>query len=150
MPQSLSKILLHIVFSTKNREPLIRPAIENELYAYMASICNEYRCHAHKIGGVANHVHIACNLARTIAVSDLLEEVKKSSSKWIKTKGNAYQKFFWQNGYGAFSFGMSQLPTVIKYIENQREHHRQKTFQEEYREFLKKYKIEYDEKYVWD
>lgn len=150
MPQSLSKILLHIVFSTKNRQQLIRPEIEDELFAYMAAICNDHHCHAHKIGGVADHVHIACNLARTIAVSELLEEIKKSSSKWIKTKGNAYQNFFWQNGYGAFSLGMSQLPTVIKYIENQRKHHRQKTFQEEYREFLKKYKIEYDEKYVWD
>ena len=150
MPQSLSKILLHIIFSTKNREDFIRPEIESELYAYMASICNEYDCHAHKIGGVENHVHIACNFSRTISVSKLLEYVKKSSSKWIKTKGEIYRNFFWQNGYGAFSLGMSQLPGVIKYIEQQKEHHRHKTFQEEYLAFLKKYKVEYDERYVWD
>ena len=150
MPQSLSKILLHIVFSTKYREPLIQPEIEDELYAYMASICNEYHCHAHKINGIADHVHIACNLSRTIAVCDLLEEVKKSSSKWIKTKGRVYENFAWQNGYGAFSLGMSQLSVISRYIENQKKHHQRKAFQEEYLGFLKKYKIEYNEKYVWD
>ena len=150
MPQSLAQILLHIVFSTKNRGPLIQPEIENELYAYMASICNASDCHAHQIGGVQNHIHIACNLSRTISVSKLLEEAKKSSSKWIKTKGAAYQNFAWQNVYGAFSLGMSQLSTVKQYIAQQKKHHKHKTFQEEFREFLNRYKVEYDERYVWD
>jgi putative transposase len=150
MPQSLSQILLHIIFSTKNREPLILPEVEKDLFAYIASICNELDCFAPIIDGVKDHVHIACNLSRTIAVCDLLEEVKKSSSKWIKTKGSFYKNFTWQRGYGAFSLGMSQLPALKKYVLNQKEHHCKKTFQEEYLELLKKYKVEYDERYVWD
>ena len=93
---------------------------------------------------------MACSLSRTITLSSLLEEVKKRSSKWIKTKGPFYTGFSWQNGYGAFSIGQSQLPSLKRYITEQREHHRQKTFQEEFREFLQKYRIEYDERYVWD
>ncbi len=116
----------------------------------MASICNELGCHAHLIGGVADHVHIACNLSRTISVSDLLEDVKKSSSKWIKTKGSFYRNFGWQNGYGVFSLGISQLEVVKRYIEGQKKHHRRKTFREEYLDFLNRYKIEYDERYLWD
>ena len=150
MPQSLAQILLHISFSTKNREPFIQPDVENELYAYMAAICNNMGCHAHQISGISDHVHIACNLARTVAVCDLLEDVKKYSSKWIKTKGRIYHNFAWQAGYGAFSLGMSQLDTVKKYIGRQKEHHRKKTFQEEYLELLKKYNVKYDERYVWD
>ena len=150
MPQSLSQIYLHIIFSTKNRLPFIKPEIEPELYAYMATIFDQLSCHAHKIGGTENHIHIACNLSRTVTVSKLLERVKKGSSKWIKTKGTIYQKFAWQVGYGAFSFGRSQLQTVIQYIENQKEHHRKVTFEEEYLEFLKKYGVQYDERYVWD
>lgn len=144
MPQSLAQILLHITFSTKNREPIIQSDVENELHAYMATVCNNMGCHTHQISGISNHVHIACNLSRTVAVFDLLEDVKKFSSKWIKTKGRIYRNFAWQAGYGAFSLGMSQLDTVKKYISRQKEHHRKKTFQEEYLELLKKYKIEYD------
>ena len=150
MPQSLSQIYLHIIFSTKNHLPTIRPEIETELYAYVASVSNTLSCHAHKIGGTENHIHIACNLSRILPVSKLLEEVKKSSSKWMKTKGNKYQNFTWQNGYGAFSFGRSQLPAVVKYIEDQKEHHCKVTFKEEYLAFLKRYAIEYDERFVWD
>ena len=150
MSQSLSQILLHITFSTKNRENLIRADIRNELCAYMAKICNDLGCFAHKINCVANHVHIACNLSRTITIAKLLEEIKKNSSKWLKTKGNYYQNFAWQGGYGAFSLGMSQLPTIIQYIEDQEEHHRSKTFKEEYLELLKRYHVEYDKRYIWD
>ena len=150
MPQSLAQILLHIIFSTKNREPLIHLEIEKELYAYMASICNDNGCYAHRIGGTQDHIHITCNLSRTITVSKLLEEVKKSSSKWIKTKGDLYKNFTWQKGYGAFSLGMSQLTSVKKYVEQQKEHHKHKTFKEEYLEFLEKYQVKYDERYVWD
>ena len=150
MPQSLANVLVHLVFSTKNRARLIRPEIVDELSAYLASVCHACGCPAHEIGGTEDHVHLACSLSRTITLSSLLEEVKKRSSKWIKTKGPFYTGFSWQNGYGAFSIGQSQLPSLKRYITEQREHHRQKTFQEEFREFLQKYRIEYDERYVWD
>ncbi|MDZ7288596.1 MAG: IS200/IS605 family transposase [candidate division KSB1 bacterium] len=150
MPQSLSKILVHVIFSTKHRQPLIRPEIETELFKYMASICREYESPALIINGTVDHVHILLSLSRKIALSDLLEKVKKSSSKWIKTKGAFYENFYWQNGYGAFSIGQSGVEAVKEYIAKQKERHRKKTFQEEYRAFLKKYQIEYDERYVWD
>lgn len=121
-----------------------------ELYSYMASIFREYESPAIIINGVEDHVHILCVLSRKIALSDLIEEVKKSSSKQVKTKGAAYKTFYWQNGYGAFSIGESGVEALKKYIADQKEHHYKKTFQEELREFFKLYKIEYDEKYVWD
>lgn len=148
--QSLANILVHIIFSTKNRAPFIKPVIENELFPYLASIFIANRSQAHKVGGTEDHVHIVCSLARTITVADLLEDVKKSSSKWIKTKGPEFSKFAWQNGYGAFSIGQSQLPIVKNYIAKQKEHHKEKTFQDEFREFLWKYQIQFDERYVWD
>lgn len=150
MSQSLARVLVHIVFSTKHRQPHIRPEIESELFPYMSSIFREYESPAIIINGVEDHVHILCVLSRKIALSDLIEQVKKSSSKWIKTKGAAYKNFYWQNGYGAFSIGESGVAALKKYIADQKEHQRKKTFQEELREFFKLYKIEYDEKYVWD
>jgi putative transposase len=150
MSQSLANVLVHIIFSTKNRAPFIKPDIENELFPYLASIFKSNRSPTHQIGGTEDHVHIVCSLSRTTSIANLLEEAKKSSSKWIKTKGQKYSKFAWQNGYGAFSIGQSQLPVVKKYIAGQKEHHRRKTFQEEFREFLRKYQIQFDERYVWD
>jgi putative transposase len=150
MPQSLANILIHVIFSTKNRAPFVDPEIENELFPYLASICRACDSPAQAVGGTENHVHIACALSRTITVSKLLEEVKRSSSKWIKTKGVNYGTFAWQNGYGAFSVGQSQLGALRRYIAGQKEHHRVRTFEEEFREFLKRYQIEYDEQYVWD
>jgi len=150
MPQSLASILVHVIFSTKNRVPLILPDIERELYPYLASICRAHGCPAHAVGGTENHVHIACSLGRTVSVSDLIQDVKRSSSKWIKTKGARYDSFAWQNGYGAFSIGQSQLGALKGYIDGQKEHHRVKTFEEEFREFLTRYQIEYDDRYVWD
>jgi REP element-mobilizing transposase RayT len=148
MPQSLSNILVHVVFSTKNRRPFICQEVEEELWRYLAATCTAHDCQAHRVGGTVDHVHIVCGLARTIPVSKLLEEVKTGSSKWMKTKGVG--EFGWQNGYGAFSIGQSQLDDVVAYIGRQKEHHHRLTFQEEYREFLKKYRVEYDERYVWD
>jgi len=150
MPQSLASILVHVTFSTKNRARFIDPGIERELYPYLASICQACDSPSHAVGGVEDHVHIALTLGRTISLADLLGKIKASSSKWIKTKGAPYASFAWQNGYGAFSIGRSQLPALKRYIANQREHHRRQTFQEEFREFLKRYQVAYDERYVWD
>lgn len=150
MGQSLVKNYLHIVFSTKYRQELIYPPVENELHAYLGGICNELECQPIKIGGYTNHVHILCMLSKKIALMKLLEIVKSNSSKWIKTKGEGYENFYWQDGYGAFSVNPAQIDSVIAYIENQHEHHRKKDFKNEYLGFLKKYNVEYDERYVWD
>lgn len=150
MPQSISSILIHLVFSTKHREPLIRPPVEGELHAYLAAIFRESDSPALTINGTENHIHAMFALARTRTVSDLVEEVKKRSSKWIKSKGAGYRNFQWQAGYGAFSIGQSNAEALKRYIATQKEHHRRRTFEEEYREFLTKYAVEYDERYVWD
>ena len=150
MPQSLSNILLHLVFSTKNRKPLILPELESELYAYIAVIHKNMACPLLKIGGTENHLHILCRLERVVTVGKLLEEVKKSSSKWIKGKDARLVNFAWQTGYGAFSIGMSNMEVLEKYIARQKEHHQEVSFQDEYRALLKKYRVEWDEKYVWD
>ncbi len=150
MGQSLVKNYVHLVFSTKHRQPLIHPSIEAELHSYLGGTCNHLDCQSIKVGGYVDHIHILCLLSKKIALMKLVEEVKSHSSKWIKTKEEAYQNFYWQDGYGAFSVNPSEAETVIAYIANQHEHHREKTFQEEYRAFLKKYNVEYDERYVWD
>ena len=150
MGQSLVKNYVHLVFSTKHRQPFILPAIEEELYAYMGGICKALECPPIKIGGYTDHVHILCMLSKKLPLMKLLEEVKSHSSGWIKTKGEEYLGFYWQDGYGAFSVNPSEVELVIQYIANQKEHHGKKTFQDEYRAFLKKYEVEYDERYVWD
>ena len=150
MPQSLSNILVHIVFSTKNRQDLISPSIETELYTYLAQIYKTKSCPALIIGGTANHIHCLCRLERTITIAHLLEDVKKSSSKWIKTKDSEFSDFGWQKGYGAFSIGASNIEALTHYIRNQKQHHQNTSFKNEYRILLKKYDIEFDERYVWD
>ena len=150
MGQSLVKNYVHIVFSTKHRQELILPPVEEELHAYLGGTCKKLECQPIKVGGYTDHVHILCMLSKKIALMKLLEEVKSHSSKWIKTKGEAYENFYWQDGYGAFSVNPAEIDVVVNYIANQKEHHRKKTFQEEYRAFLKKYEVEYDERYVWD
>ena len=149
MAQSLCKNYLHIVYWTKNGEKILADDILDELYRYSATICKSYQSPALKIGGTADHVHLLCNLSKNIALADFIEQVKKHSSKWIKTKGKCYQNFKWQNGYGAFSISNSHVDIVAKYIANQKEHHRQKTFREEYIAFLDKYEIEYNSRYLW-
>ncbi len=150
MPQSLSQIILHIVFSTKDRRPWIRPDIESELHRYLVSVCNACDCPVRYIGGGADHVHLVCTLSRTVAVSDLLEEIKKRSSKWVKTRDGAFRLFAWQRGYGVFSLGQSQLGSVARYVTQQSEHHKKRDFQEEFRALLRRYGVAYDERYVWD
>jgi putative transposase len=150
MPQSLANVLIHLIFSTKDRTPLILQDVEEELYCYLATACRSCHCPAHKVGGTSDHVHLVCSLARTATIAELLEAIKADSSKWIKTKGARYAGFAWQSGYGAFSIGQSQLTDVIRYVAQQKEHHRTRTFQDEFREFLTRYQIEHDERYVWD
>lgn len=150
MSQSLVKNYMHIIFSTKYREPLIHKPVEAELHAYLGGVCKSLECHPIKVGGYVDHIHILCMLSKKIALMKLLEEVKSHSSKWVKTKGDDYKNFYWQDGYGAFSVNPSQVDVVINYISNQEEHHKKKTFQDEYRMILKKYQVEFDERYVWD
>ena len=150
MPQSLSKVYVHIIFSTKNRENLIDDRIENSLYEYLGGICKGLECNPVKIGGHKNHVHILCLLSRKVSQMKLLEEIKKQSSKWIKTKGQAYSNFYWQDGYGIFSINPTETDKVINYIQLQHEHHKHKSFKDEFIAFLKKYQVEYDERYIWD
>ena len=132
MSQSLSKVYIHITFSTKNRQNLIDDSIKASL-------------HEHK-----NHIHVLCILSRKVAQMKLLEEIKKRSSKWVKTKGKSYSNFYWQDGYGIFSINPTETDKFIDYIQNQDKHHKQMSFQDEFRAFLIKYKVEYDERYVWD
>jgi REP element-mobilizing transposase RayT len=151
MSQSLAQIYLHLVFSTKNRKPFLQnQSLRDELHAYLGGTCNNLGCPVLRVGGVADHVHVACRLGRTISVSDLVKELKRESSKWIKTNSPDLRDFFWQNGYGAFSISPSHVELLRTYIANQEEHHRVVTFQEEFRGLLRKYGIEWDEKYVWD
>ena len=141
---------IHLVFSTKNREPLIRPPFDVELHSYLGGICKNLDCQPIKVGGHIDHVHILCMLSKKLALVDLLQELKNSSSKWMKTKDESLQNFYWQNGYGAFSVNPSETDKVVAYIADQHIHHAKRTFQDEYRAFLKKYKVEFDERYVWD
>jgi putative transposase len=150
MPQSISYDYTHISFSTKNRQKFIDSEIEEKLFQYLGGICKNLECNPVKVGGHLDHVHILCTLGREITQAKLVEEVKKSSSKWMKRQGEKYSSFYWQAGYGIFSVNLGELDVVIKYITNQKEHHQRKSFQDEFRAYLKKYNIEYDERYVWD
>ena len=150
MGQSLVKNYIHIVFGTKHRQPIILPQYEYELHSYLGGVCKNLDCQPIKVGGYTDHIHILCMLSKKIALMKLLEEVKSHSSKWMKTKDELLKNFYWQDGYGAFSVNPSEIDTVIAYIANQHEHHNKKSFQDEYRAFLKKYNVEYDERYVWD
>ena len=150
MAQSLAKIYVHVIFRTKNQDVLIDDDIRDELHRYMAGILQKWESPALTIGSVEDHIHFICVLSRNYPIKKIVEEVKKGSSKWIKTKESINPNFQWQNGYGAFSVSQSKVESVKKYIENQKEHHRRESFQDEYRRFLKAYNIEFDEKYVWD
>jgi putative transposase len=151
MPQSLAKILVHTVFSTKERRPFLRNGnLRNELHAYLGGILKQHDCQPLVIGGVADHVHILSTLSRTCEAASMVKEIKRGSSLWIKEQEAALGDFAWQNGYGIFSIGASQVPTVKQYILNQEEHHRRTSYQDEFRKLLTLYGIEFDERYVWD
>ena len=147
MPQSLVKILVHVVFSTKNRVDLIPPDIEPALFGYIHGIVENNRSKLIIAGGTTNHIHLLISLGKTIDISELIGDIKRESSLWMKPHQS---KFYWQEGYGAFSIGQSQVPRVMKYIENQKQHHAKQDYKDEFRGLLDKYNVEYDERYVWD
>ena len=149
MPQSLARNLVHLVFSTKNREPFIGPEFRDRLFAYLAGALNAIRCPALAAGGVADHVHVLFLLAKTLPLCDAVEEVKTTSSRWVKGNGGP-PNFYWQAGYGAFSVSPRTEARVVGYIDRQEDHHAGETFQAEMRGMLEQAGIEYDERYVWD
>ena len=140
---------MHLVFSTKNREPFIAADVRPRLHGYIVGILDHLKSPSIQTGGVADHVHILFALGRTVSQAEIVEEVKKSSSKWMKADGGV-SEFSWQAGYGAFSVSESNVESVVNYIRNQEDHHRKVSFQDEYRKFLDRHHVPYDERYVWD
>jgi putative transposase len=151
MAQSLSRLWTHLIFSTKDRFPFLHDKVlRGEMHSYLAEMLRIHDCQTLIVGGVEDHTHSLFALSRTHSIASVVKEVKRTSSGWIKTTSRRMSKFYWQGGYGAFSVSQSNLTEVIRYIENQEEHHKRVTFQDEYRAFLKAYGIEFDERYVWD
>ena len=150
MAQSLAQILVHLVFSTKNREAWLADDLREELHAYVAGIVENRKGTLLRAGSVSDHVHLLLAHPRTCAPSELVQEIKMGSSKWLKTKGARYDAFHWQGGYGIFSVSPAHRPAVETYLAKQAEHHRTVTFQEEYRRMLRKYGLAFDKRYVWD
>jgi REP element-mobilizing transposase RayT len=148
MPNTYTKIYLHLVFAVKNRESLINSKWKDELYKYITGIIQNNGHKLIAINGTANHIHIAIGYRPIQLLPDLMQDIKGSSSKWINENRFAHGKFNWQTGYGAFSFSHSQIDKVVKYIVNQESHHKIKTFKEEYLELLKKYNVQYDDKFI--
>ncbi|MBC7850373.1 MAG: IS200/IS605 family transposase [Chitinophagaceae bacterium] len=149
MGQSLVQNYLHLVFSTKNRLPMIDSRIEKELHRYLISISNELDCKVIQLGGYVDNIHSLCMLSKKITLVQFMEELKRKSSKWIKTKNDCYQNFYWQDGYGAFSVSPNAVNRVSAYIESQHQHHSTMSFQQEYVGMLEKYRVAFDEKYIW-
>jgi REP element-mobilizing transposase RayT len=150
MAQTLVSLMVHVVFSTKNREALITPEIEPELFAYIGGILKNHDSRLIDAGGTTDHVHLLISQSKNLALSSLMKDVKKDSSSWIKTKARQFRSFHWQDGYGGFSVGKADLPGLKQYVSAQKEHHRKRSFQEELIQFLDEYRIEYDERYLWN
>ncbi|GMV91697.1 MAG: hypothetical protein AMXMBFR82_14750 [Candidatus Hydrogenedentota bacterium] len=150
MPQSLSFVIIHVIFSTKDRSPFLSSETRPAMHAYLATVTRNAGCECYRAGGVDDHVHLAIRLSRTITIADLIEELKTSSSKWAKTQSTDLANFSWQRGYACFSIGPRDLDSLCAYIGEQEQHHRTRSFQEELRMFLNKYGVEFDEAYVWD
>ena len=151
MSQSLSIVLVHVVFSTKDRAPFLRdPDIRNQMHAELGGTSKSLNCPTLIVGGVEDHIHLLARESRTITLSEWVKELKRVTSIWIKEKSPHFEAFAWQAGYGAFSVSQSQSGKVIKYIQEQETHHRKQDFKTEFREFLERHEIEYDERYVWD
>ena len=151
MAQSLAQIYLHLVFSTKHRQSFLAdPYVRLEMHKYLGGICRGQGSPSLAIGGVADHVHVLCVLSKTVAVSTLIRELKRESSKWVKTKPTDLAGFEWQDGYGAFSISPGHVEALQKYITDQEGHHKTESFQDELRRLLQKYGVEYDERVLWD
>jgi REP element-mobilizing transposase RayT len=151
MSQSLARLWTHLIFSCKERYPFLSdPIVRADMHAYLGTVLRSHDCPAIVVGGCDDHVHALFALSRNHSIAQIVKEIKRTSSAWIKIVERRYSKFHWQSGYGAFSVSQSHVCQVQRYIMNQEHHHRRKTFQDEFRAFLKKYEIEYDERYVWD
>ena len=150
MSQSLSKIYVHLIFSTRGRKPFIPTEIQHELFSYMAKALNTLGCTVVQIGGMNDHMHILCILNKTTSTSDLVKKIKTDTSKWIKTKSSVPNDFHWQSGYAAFSVSQSDIEKVAAYIRDQPKHHEKISFKDELRKMLKRYKVNFDEKQIWD
>jgi len=150
MSNSLACVYLHIIFSTKCRIPCLDEMVRHELYPYTATVLENLKCHPLRIGGMADHLHILCRLSKALNIPKLIERIKVPTSVWLKTKSPTLHNFRWQSGYAVFSVSQSMLEGVTKYIDHQGEHHKHKTFEDELRQFLKKYNMECDERYIWD
>ncbi len=150
MSQSFANDFVHIVFSTKHRQPFLHDGIRERMFAYMGGICNQFECTPIMIGGYYDHVHVLCDLSRKIALMKLVEEVKTRSSRWIKHEDEKCVDFYWQHGYAGFSVDRITMDSKINYIKNQMQHHQKIEFQPEYRLFLQENHQTWDEQYVWD
>jgi putative transposase len=151
MSQSLVQVYLHIVYSTKERRPFLQNQdLRHSLHSYLAGACRNLETPSLKVGGVEDHIHILCRMAKVISISDLIKELKRESSKWVKQQKSVLRRFYWQSGYGAFSVSPSHVDGLIGYINNQKEHHKHESFQDEFRRLCKKYGVTIDERYVWN
>ena len=149
MSQSLSKLYVHIIFHVKNEQMSIRPEDEKELYAYIGGIIKQNASFPIKINGTENHLHVLSTLSKNLSLANLVEEIKKNSSRWIKTKNIYYQDFAWQGGYAGYSVSQSKITVVANYIERQKDHHQKQSFKDEYLQFLRRYGVDFDENYLW-
>jgi len=150
MAHSLSKLYVHLIFSTKYRLPLLLDSFRSRFHDYLGGILRELEVPAIEMNSEPDHVHILFVQSRTMCLAEIVQEVKRSSSIWLKKVDSSLENFYWQKGYGAFSVSESLLEQIQIYIRNQREHHRKISYQEEYRDWLHQYRIEYDERYVWE
>lgn len=150
MPQSLAKVYLHLIFSTKNRERVLTDGLRSELHAYIGGILNQLGCAPIEINSEPDHVHLLFLQSRTETISNVVGQVKKGANDWLRTRGAEYAEFYWQGGYGIFSVSQSAVDDVREYIRGQREHHRKVSFQDEFRAFLERYQVDHDERYMWD
>src|ERR1700678_1631742 len=149
MPQSLAFVLVHVIFSTRDRAPVLDVSVRPDLYAYLATVARNAKCECYRAGGVSDHVHLAIRLSRTGNVAEVVEQLKSSSSKWLKAQSPSLSKFAWQRGYGAFSVGPADLEALVRYVAAQETHHKKLSFQDEFRAFLKKYGMECVERHLW-
>lgn len=149
MANTYTSLHYHLIFSTKNREPWITTTIEARVWAYIGGIARKHKMTALQVGGIEDHIHALIMAPPTYAPSQIVQYLKGDSSRWIHGEFAKFRGFEWQDGYGAFTVSKSQIPGLIEYIENQREHHRKKTFQEEYLELMLKHGVDYDERYLW-